>query len=134
MAKVKKTAMSEYDKSRREGFIAIALRDGDELVRVVATSGEDDVVMVSLNGSGIRFSETDVRPMGRDAAGVRGMRLRAGDEVLGNLYVTEKDGAAEFDDTCATAGLDALKWRACVAACWRWANFLRLKSLMMRAT
>ncbi len=82
MGQVKKTAFSEYDKSRREGFIAIALREGDELVRVVATSGEDDVVMVSRNGSGIRFSETDVRPMGRDAAGVRGMRLRAGDEVV----------------------------------------------------
>ena len=58
MGQVKKTAFTEYDKSRREGFIAIALRDGDELVRVVATSGDDDVVMVSRNGSGIRFSET----------------------------------------------------------------------------
>jgi DNA gyrase subunit A len=79
---VKKTAFTEYDKSRREGFIAIALRDGDELVRVMATSGDDDVVLVSHNGSGIRFSEHDVRSMGRDAAGVRGMRLRAGDEVV----------------------------------------------------
>jgi DNA gyrase subunit A len=87
---VKKTAFTEYDKSRREGFIAIALRDGDELVRVVATSGDDDVVMVSLNGSGIRFSENDVRPMGRDAAGVRGMRLRAGDEVV-SLDVVRPD-------------------------------------------
>ncbi|HUY21316.1 MAG TPA: DNA gyrase subunit A [Acidimicrobiales bacterium] len=82
MGQVKKTAFSEYDKSRREGFIAIALRDGDELVRVVATGGDDDVVLVSRNGSGIRFSENDVRAMGRDAAGVRGMRLRAGDEVV----------------------------------------------------
>ena len=72
MGQVKKTAFTEYDKSRREGFIAIALRDGDELVRVVATSGDDDVVMVSRNGSGIRFSENDVRPMGRDAAGRAG--------------------------------------------------------------
>ena len=72
---VKKTAFSEYDKSRREGFIAIALRDGDELVRVIPTSGHDDAVLVSRNGSGIRFSEQDVRSMGRDAAGVRGMRL-----------------------------------------------------------
>jgi DNA gyrase subunit A len=79
---VKKTPFSEYDKSRREGFIAIALRDGDELVKVVATSGDDDLVMVSHNGSGIRFSEDDVRSMGRDAAGVRGMRLRPGDEVV----------------------------------------------------
>jgi len=87
---VKKTAFTEYDKSRREGFIAIALRDGDELVRVVATSGDDDVVMVSRNGSGIRFSENDVRPMGRDAAGVRGMRLRSGDEVV-SLDVVRPD-------------------------------------------
>ncbi|HZU81179.1 MAG TPA: DNA gyrase subunit A, partial [Acidimicrobiales bacterium] len=79
---VKKTAFTEYDKSRREGFIAIALRPGDELVRVVATSGEDDVVMVSRNGQGIRFAEGDVRPMGRDAAGVRGMKMREGDEVV----------------------------------------------------
>src|SRR5580692_2905133 len=90
MGQVKKTAFTEYDKSRREGFIAIALRDGDELVRVVATSGDDDVVMVSLNGSGIRFSENDVRAMGRDAAGVRGMRLRSGDEVV-SLDVVRPD-------------------------------------------
>jgi len=87
---VKKTAFTEYDKSRREGFIAIALRDGDELVRVVPTSGTDDVVMVSRNGQGIRFSEEDVRPMGRDAAGVRGMKLRAGDEVV-SLDVVRPD-------------------------------------------
>jgi DNA gyrase subunit A len=79
---VKKTAFNEYDKSRREGFIAIALRDGDELVRVIPTSGEDDVVMVSKNGTGIRFSEEEVRSMGRDAAGVRGMRIKIGDEVV----------------------------------------------------
>jgi len=82
LGQVKKTPFSEYDKSRREGFIAIALRDGDELVRVIQTSGDDDIFMVSRAGSTIRFSETDVRPMGRDAAGVRGMALRAGDEVV----------------------------------------------------
>ncbi|MGH9081981.1 MAG: DNA gyrase subunit A [Acidimicrobiales bacterium] len=79
---VKKTAFSEYDKSRREGFIAINLRDGDELVRVVATAGDDDLFAVSSTGMTIRFSENDVRPMGRDAAGVRGIRLRDGDEVV----------------------------------------------------
>ena len=82
MGQVKKTAFSEYDKSRREGFIAISLRDGDELTRVIATTGDDDVFMVSRQGMTIRFSERDVRPMGRDAAGVRGMALRAGDEVV----------------------------------------------------
>ncbi len=79
---VKKTAMSEYDKSWREGFIAINLRDGDELVRVVATSGQDDLFEVTRNGMTIRFNEEDVRPMGRDAAGVRGIRLRQGDVVV----------------------------------------------------
>jgi DNA gyrase subunit A len=79
---VKKTTFSEYDKSRREGFIAINLRDGDELVGVITTGGSDDLFMVSRLGLAIRFSETDVRPMGRDAAGVRGMQLRTGDEVV----------------------------------------------------
>ncbi len=82
LGQVKKTALSEYDKSRREGFIAINLRDGDELVRVVATSGHDDLFEVTRNGMTIRFNEEDVRPMGRDAAGVRGIRLRQGDAVV----------------------------------------------------
>ncbi|MDA8309258.1 MAG: DNA gyrase subunit A [Actinomycetota bacterium] len=79
---VKKTAFSEYDKSRREGFIAINLREGDELVRVVATAGGDELFAVTRTGMTIRFSEDDVRPMGRDAAGVRGIRLREGDELV----------------------------------------------------
>ena len=79
---VKKTAFSEYDKSRREGFIAINLRDGDELVRVVATGGDEDLFEVTSKGMTIRFSENDVRAMGRDAAGVRGIRLRDDDEVV----------------------------------------------------
>ena len=79
---VKKTPFSEYDKSRREGFIAITLRDGDELVRVLPAGGGDDVFMVTRLGSVIRFHESDVRPMGRGAAGVRGMKLRPRDEVV----------------------------------------------------
>ncbi len=79
---VKKTNFAEYDKSRREGFIAINLRDGDELVGVIQTSGSDDIFMVSRLGMTIRFSEDDVRPMGRDAAGVRGMALKQGDELV----------------------------------------------------
>jgi DNA gyrase subunit A len=87
---VKKTSFSEYDKSRREGFIAINLHGGDELVRVLPTSGSDDVFLVSRNGVTIRFAESDIRPMGRSAAGVRGMRLRAGDEVV-SCDVTRED-------------------------------------------
>ena len=79
---IKKTAFSEYDKSRREGFIAINLRGDDELVRVVETAGDDDLFLVSQSGMTIRFSENDVRAMGRDAAGVRGVRLKADDRVV----------------------------------------------------
>jgi DNA gyrase subunit A len=79
---VKKTAMSEYDKSRRDGFIAVSMRDNDELVRVIQTGGADEILIISKNGQGIRFAETDVRPMGRGTAGVRGMNLKAGDEVV----------------------------------------------------
>ncbi len=79
---VKKTPFSEYDKSRREGFIAISLNDDDELVRVIQTSGGDDIFMVSRQGMTIRFTEGDVRPMGRGAAGVRGMKMKLGDEVV----------------------------------------------------
>jgi DNA gyrase subunit A len=79
---VKKTAFNEYDSSRRDGLIALKLRPKDELVRVIETSGTDDVFMVSKGGQTIRFSEKVVRPMGRAAAGVRGMKLRANDEVV----------------------------------------------------
>ena len=79
---VKKTAFDAYDSSRRDGLIALNLRDNDELVRVIETGGGDDIFMVSRRGMTIRFSEDDVRPMGRSAAGVRGMKLRADDEVV----------------------------------------------------
>jgi DNA gyrase subunit A len=79
---IKKTAFSEYDKSRREGFIAITLKDGDELVKVLPTSGGDDIFMVTRSGQTIRFDESPVRASGRSAQGVIGMRLRADDEVV----------------------------------------------------
>ncbi len=82
LGQVKKTTFSEYDKSRRDGFIAINLKDGDELVRVIQTGGEDDIFMVSSNGLTLRFGEDEVRPTGRAAQGVIGMRLRPGDEVV----------------------------------------------------
>ncbi|HEX3622428.1 MAG TPA: DNA gyrase subunit A [Acidimicrobiales bacterium] len=88
---VKKTRFTEYDSSRRDGLIAINLRDDDELVRVVQTSGGDDIFMVSSAGTTIRFFEDDVRATGRSAMGVIGMRLRQGDEVV-SCDVT-RDGA-----------------------------------------
>ena len=79
---VKKTAFNEYDSGRRDGLIALNLRDGDELVRVIETSGTDDIFMVSRKGLTIRFNEDEVRPMGRAAAGVRGTKLKTDDEVV----------------------------------------------------
>jgi DNA gyrase subunit A len=79
---VKKTKFTEYDSSRRDGLIAITLKDGDELVEVLASGGDQDVFLVSQSGQTMRFNESEVRPMGRTAAGVRGMKLRAGDEVM----------------------------------------------------
>ena len=87
---VKKTPFSEYDKSRRDGFIAINLREGDNLVRVVRTNGHDDLFCVTSQGMTIRFSEDDVRPMGRSAAGVRGIKLKPGDQVV-SLDVSGED-------------------------------------------
>ncbi|MDG2260896.1 MAG: DNA gyrase subunit A [Actinomycetota bacterium] len=79
---VKKTKFTEYDKSRSDGLIAVNLREGDELVDVVQTTGEDDIFMVSSAGQTIRFDENEVRAMGRSAAGVRGMKLREGDRIV----------------------------------------------------
>jgi DNA gyrase subunit A len=79
---VKKTKFNEYDNSRRDGLIALNLKDGDELVRVIPTNGTDDIFMVSQQGMTIRFSEEEVRAMGRAAAGVRGMKLRTEDVVV----------------------------------------------------
>ncbi|MDH3680155.1 MAG: DNA gyrase subunit A [Acidimicrobiia bacterium] len=80
--RVKKTLFTAYDSSLRGGLIAIKLNDGDELVAVVPTNGTDDIFMTSRQGQALRFSEDDVRPMGRSAAGVRGMKFRDGDELV----------------------------------------------------
>src|ERR671916_1835356 len=79
---VKKTKFNEYDSSLRSGLIAINLRDDDELVKVIPTNGGDDIFMVARSGMTIRFSEDDVQPMGRAAAGVRGMKMRPDDIVV----------------------------------------------------
>jgi DNA gyrase subunit A len=90
---VKKTLFTAYDSSLKAGLIAINLRDGDELVQVVPTDGEDDIFLTSRRGQAIRFSEEDVRAMGRTAAGVVGMKFR-GDDHLVSCDVLEPD--AEF--------------------------------------
>ena len=80
---VKKTEFRAYDTVlKADGIIALKIRDGDELIGVRLTNGDDDVLMVSRNGSAVRFNESDARPMGRDTSGVAGMKLRSGDEVI----------------------------------------------------
>ncbi|PJA45324.1 DNA gyrase subunit A [Candidatus Uhrbacteria bacterium CG_4_9_14_3_um_filter_50_9] len=79
----KKVELDQFENIRRSGLIAINLNDGDSLEWVRPTSGKDDVVLVSKLGQAIRFSEDDIRPMGRTASGVRGMKLKAGDEIVG---------------------------------------------------
>jgi DNA gyrase subunit A len=79
---VKKTAFNEYDSSRRDGLIALNLKDNDELVKVIVTDGSNDIFMVARSGTTIRFNEEEVRAMGRAAAGVRGMKMKPGDEVV----------------------------------------------------
>jgi len=80
---VKKTELAAYNTSlKADGIIAIKMREGDELVSVRHSTGDDDVLLVSAKGQAIRFSEQEVRPMGRDASGVQGMRLRDEDEVI----------------------------------------------------
>lgn len=79
---VKKTALDEFDNIRRTGIIAMGLKSDDSLDWVVTTSGKDEILLSSQKGQAIRFSEEDVRPTGRSASGIRGMRLSASDEIV----------------------------------------------------
>ncbi len=79
---IKKTEIAAYQNVRKTGMIAIKLNDTDQLNWVKTSTGKDAVIMVSRDGQAIQFPEVDTRPMGRSAAGVRGMKLRADDEVM----------------------------------------------------
>ncbi len=86
---VKRTPITEYEYQRKGGKIALALDEGDELVFVRVTDGNSDVIIATHGGSATRFSESDARPMGRTARGVRGIRLDEGDYVKGVALVEE---------------------------------------------
>ncbi len=90
MGTVKKTPLSDYSNPRKAGIIAVALDEGDYLIGVELTSGTSDIVLVSNAGKAVWFDEEDVRPMGRGARGVRGMRLMEGQSVI-SLLVAEDD-------------------------------------------
>ncbi len=88
---VKKTPMTDYANIRKTGVIAILIDEGDELEKVVKTTGDSNVILVTHAGRAIRFSETDARPMGRVTRGVRGIRLDDDDFVVG--MAVEREGA-----------------------------------------
>jgi len=87
LGKVKKTALEEFAHVRKGGIIAIGIEEGDTVIDVKWTSGRDEVVLITRQGMSIRFSEEEVRPMGRPAAGVRGIELEPGDEVVAMAVV-----------------------------------------------
>ncbi len=96
---IKKTALSNFDTNRKAGLIAINLKDGDQLIDIKQTTGNNNVIIVTKHGKCICFSEEDVRPMGRIAGGVRAIKLEGDDEVVSMelvepgqelLVVTEK--------------------------------------------
>ncbi len=86
---VKKTALDAFSRPRTAGIRAIDLHEGDRLVDVAITDGECDIMLCASTGKAIRFSEADVRPMGRAAAGVRGMRVPEGHEIIALLILGE---------------------------------------------
>ncbi len=103
---VKKSSLSAYDTNRRDGIIALTLDDDDELISVNLTDGSKEVIMGTKHGYSIRFSEDDVRKMGRTARGVKGITLGAGDVVIGadvvndnaDLLVVSENGYGKRSD------------------------------------
>ncbi len=84
---MKRTALKDYRNVNKSGIIAVGLKEGDSLLDVTLTDGNDDITLVTSQGMAIRFNETDARLMGRAAAGVKGIELEEGDEVIGVVRV-----------------------------------------------
>ncbi|QSR88150.1 DNA gyrase subunit A [Methylacidiphilum caldifontis] len=88
--KVKKTAICEFRNIRKGGITAISIDENDKLIDCMFTDGQKEIVLITREGQSIRFAETDVRPMGRNAAGVNGIDLQPGDEVVGATVVDNR--------------------------------------------
>ncbi|MES9930920.1 MAG: DNA gyrase subunit A [Candidatus Thiodiazotropha sp. 6PDIVS] len=88
---VKKTSLEAFSRPRANGIIALELRDGDKLVGVSVTDGEQDIMLFSSSGKAVRFSESNVRPMGRTACGVRGIRLEESHKLVSLIVASEGD-------------------------------------------
>ena len=86
---VKRTKESEFSNIRQNGLKALNLKEGDELINVIRTNGNDDIIIGTKTGYSVRFNESDVRSMSRSATGVRGVNLREGDEVIGASRITD---------------------------------------------
>ncbi|MEA2043533.1 MAG: DNA gyrase subunit A [Bacteroidota bacterium] len=90
--RVKKTSLKDFSRPRRGGINAISVNDGDTLISANLTDGNKDIMLAARNGKSVRFSEQDVRPMGRIAAGVRGIRLNPEDYVIGMIQIEDDNG------------------------------------------
>ncbi|MEK7123930.1 MAG: DNA gyrase C-terminal beta-propeller domain-containing protein, partial [Patescibacteria group bacterium] len=88
---IKKTPLEDFKTVRRNGLIALKLKKDDVLRAVLPTSGRDEIILTSGNGQAVRFSEKDARPMGRNAAGTKGMRLKKQDEVNGACVIAAEN-------------------------------------------
>ena len=92
MGQVKKTSLEQYSRPRSNGINAITIKDGDELLEAKLTNGNSQIMLAVKSGKAIRFEESKTRPMGRNASGVRGVRLKdSKDEVVGMLSVNDMD-------------------------------------------
>jgi len=98
MGTVKKTPLSEFSRPRPSGIIAVDLTEGDQLIGAALTDGTHDVMLFSSGGKAVRFDENDVRPMGRNAHGVRGMALDRGQSVI-SMLVAEDEAQAVLTAT-----------------------------------
>ncbi|AXQ78713.1 DNA gyrase subunit A [Streptococcus chenjunshii] len=87
---VKRTSVSEFSHIRQNGLKALKLREQDELINVILTEGQDDIIIGTRTGYSVRFNESAVRIMGRSASGVRGVNLRSGDKVVGASRITDE--------------------------------------------
>ena len=87
---IKKTGLEEFENVRKSGLIAMTLKKGDLLKKVAKTAGEDEIILVTRKGQAICFKEKDIRSMGRQASGIRGIRLKKGDEVISMDVTTQK--------------------------------------------
>ena len=93
---VKKTPLMAFSRPKRSGIIALSIDPTDRLVEVRVTDGQQHVLLVSAQGQCIRFEEGDIRPMGRTARGVAGMKLSPGDAVIGMTVVSPKQAGAQI--------------------------------------